>query len=352
MKRAGCARNQPAAMPPSGVAIARLRIINPLNSGIARAVWRTLRDVAAPTVGPMDLLVRVHAAGLNFADLYRTAAHYGSGDGPPVAAIAGLEMAGEIVGMGSGVTGFALGDRVMAMAGGAYAEYCKVDHRIALRVPALLGWHEAAATSVAFMTAHDALATAGALQAGETLVVQAASSTIGLAAMQIARLLGAGKIIATTSSADKVERLRDLGADLVIDRKEADFAQAVLKATGGHGADVIIENIGGETLPGDIQCSAVGARIVNVGRLGDWNATIDLNEHSRKRIKLIGVTFRTRSFEEPAEVARACERALGDALALGTLRPLIDRAFPLADASAAQDYLRTPGHFGKVVLDV
>jgi NADPH:quinone reductase len=307
-----------------------------------------LREIAAPEPGPAEVLVRVRAAGVNFADLYRVTNHYGSGR--QEAAVAGLEMAGEIAAVGAEVSGWKIGDRVMAMAGGTYAEYCKVDHRLLLRVPAALGWEAAAATPVAFMTAHDALASNGELQRGEAVLVQAASSVIGIAAVQLAKWLGAGLVMGTSTSPAKLERLRALGLDLPIHSPSTDFAQAVLDATGGKGADVIIENIGGDTLPGDIRCAAVKGRIVNVGRLGEWNGTVDLNEHSRKRLKLIGVTFRTRSVEEHAEVARRCEDAVGPGLADRVLQPVVDRVFPLADAAAAQDYVRSRAQFGKVVL--
>lgn len=310
-----------------------------------------LREVPKPSPGPQELLVRVRSSGVNFADLYRAAKHFGS-SGDTSAAIAGLEMAGEVVAVGSEVRGVAIGARVMGLAAATYAEYCCVHHSLVMQVPQSMSWTDAAAIPSNFMTAHDALATNAELAPGETVLVQAASSGVGIAAVQVARLLGAGQVIGTSTSAAKLERLADLGLQHGIDSKARDFAEAVLQITGGHGADVIVENIGGETLPGDVRCAAVKCRIINVGRLGKWTGEIDLDEHSRKRIKLIGVTYRTRSVQEHAEVARRASEALLPALSRGELRPVIDRTFPLDAAAEAQAYMQSKQHFGKLVLNV
>ncbi|WP_077001719.1 NAD(P)H-quinone oxidoreductase [Variovorax sp. KK3] len=310
-----------------------------------------MRELPRPVPRDGELLVRVHAAGVNFADLYRAARHFGSG-GDTSAAIAGLEMAGEVVGTGDGVRGFAVGDRVMGMAAGAYAEYCCIHHRLAMPVPEGMSWTDAAATSATFCTAHDALVTNGELAEGETVLVQAASSGVGIAAIQVAKLLGAGRVIGTSTSAHKLERLAALGLEHGIDSKATDFAEAVLSLTGGHGADVVIENIGGDTLPGDIRCAAVRARIVNVGRLGRWTGELDLDEHSRKRIRLIGVSFRSRSVDEHAELVKKAGDFLLPAFAQGLLRPVVDTVFGLDDAAQAQAHMKAGKHFGKLVLRV
>jgi NADPH:quinone reductase-like Zn-dependent oxidoreductase len=311
-----------------------------------------LREVARPEPGPHELLVAVRCAGVNFADLARAARHFGAGGGPQGPAIAGLEVAGEVVAVGAQVRGVQVGDRVMGLAQATYAGYCCIDHRVVLPVPPGLSWPEAAAIPAAFMTAHDALTSNGELQPGETVLVQAASSGVGIAALQIARALGAGMVIGTSTSHAKLERLAALGLQHGIHSRECDFAQAVLEITGGHGADLIVENIGGPTLPGDVRCAAVKGRIVNVGRMGGGTGEIDLEEHSRKRIRLIGVTWRTRSVDEHAQVVRKAGEALLPLLASGAIRPVVDRAFPLEQAAAAQDYLQSGKHFGKVVLTI
>jgi len=312
-----------------------------------------MREVARPEPGPHELLVAVRCAGVNFADLSRATRHFrGTGDVAAGPSVAGLEISGEVVATGSQVQGFRPGDRVMGMTQAAYAEFCCIDHRVALRVPAGLEWAEAAAVPVNFMTARDALVTNGELQPGESVLVQAASSGVGIAAVQVARALGAGLVMGTSTSPAKLERLAGLGLQTGIYSPGQDFAQAVLDATGGRGADVIIGNIGGPTLPGDIRCAAVRGRIVNVGRLGGRTGEIDLDEHARKRLRLLGVTFRTRTVEEHAEVARRAALALLPLLEARTIRPVIDSVYPLEQAAAAQDHLQSGRHFGKVVIAV
>ena len=308
-----------------------------------------VRDVPEPTPGPTELLVRVRAASVNFADLYRQRSHFGQvgATGP---AIAGLEMAGEVVATGSQVQGFASGDRVMAMALRAYAEFCTGDYRLALRAPSSFSWEEAAAWSAAFMTAHDALVTNARLQPGETVLIEAASSSVGLAAIAVAKRQGARPVIGTSGSPEKISRMMTRGLDIGVDYKREDVAETVLARTDGRGADVIIANVGGDTLGELVKAAAIKGRIINVGRLGRWVGEIDLNEHSRKRISLIGVTFRTRSVEEHAEGVRRAQQDLGAFMESGELRPSIDRTFPLEQAAAAQDFIRHGNHFGKVVL--
>lgn len=310
-----------------------------------------VRDVEQPEPGPRDLLVRVRAAGVNFADLYRAKRHFGSFRAAG-ADIAGLEIAGEVVGIGPEVRGFELGSRVMGMASGAYAEYCCIDAAVALPVPAELSWTEAAAITGTYVTAHNALVENGALAPGETVLIQAASSGVGIAAVQIARFLGAGLVMGTSTSPAKLERLVAMGLQVPINSKEQDFVAEVMKATGDHGADVIIENIGGDTLARDIDCTAIKGRIINVGRLGKWTGEINLDEHSRRQIKLIGVTFRTRTIDEVSGIMRRFTDEILPAFRDGTLKPVIHKTFPLDEASAAQELMRSGGHFGKIVLRV
>jgi NADPH:quinone reductase-like Zn-dependent oxidoreductase len=308
-----------------------------------------LRDVPEPAGGPKDLVVRVRAAGINRADLWRHASHY-SHAVAPVAPVAGLEFAGEVIATGADVVGFAVGDRVMAMSSGAYAEVAKVDYRIAMHVPAQLNWEEASATVVSFVTAHDALVTNGAFQAGEQVLVQGAASGAGIATVQIAKLLGASRIFGTSSSAAKLSRLGAMGLDGPINGKTESFPQVVRAATDGRGVDVIIDNVGRGTLGGHVDAAAIMGRIVSVGRLGGNVDEVNLDEFARKRLKLIGVTFRTRTITEHSQVVRAFVTALYPALADGRLKPVVDRSFPLAQADQAQDYMRGDAHFGKLVL--
>lgn len=308
-------------------------------------------DVPEPVAGKSDLLIKVKAAALNRADLRRAATHFASSDKSGGAAIAGVELAGEVAAVGPDVRGFAVGDRVMAMAGGAYAEYAVIDHRLAILVPKAMDWRDAAATPITFVTAHDALTNCAALKAGETVFVQGASSGAGIASVQVARLLGASQVFGTASAPNKLDGLHALGCD-VIDYRNEDFVAAIRERTKQRGVDVIIDLVGSHTAQGNIDAAAIPGRIVCVGRIAGLDATINLDEFSRKRIRMIGTTFRTRSMDERIAAVRAfCDGVL-PALERGTIKPIIDSIYPLREAAIAQERMRANQHFGKIVLEV
>ncbi len=312
------------------------------------------RDVPEPTPRPGELLVRVRATGLNRADLAQRRGAYPrpATGGDSALNIAGLEAAGEVVGLGEGVTGFAIGDRVMAMCAGGYAEYTTIDQRLAVRVPERLSWEEAAAVPVAYMTEHDALITNARLQAGESVLVHAASSSVGVAAIQIAKLWGAQPVMGTSGVTEKLAALAAQGLDQGINYRTENFADAVLAATDGAGVDVVIDHVGGPHFHDNMRCMALRGRLVSVGRLGGKMGELDLDFLALRRLHLIGVTFRTRILAERIAVTQRCAADLLPALADGRLRPLINRVFPLREALAAQDYMASNGHIGKIVLTV
>ena len=202
------------------------------------------RDVPEPVPGPEELLVRVKATALNRADLYLLRGTYDPTQKPADGIIAGLEAAGEVAAVGRNVSGFAIGDRVMSMCPGGFAEFAVANHRLAMPVPARLSWEEAATVPVAYMTEHNALIGNADLQPGEAVVVNAASSGVGIAALQIAKLFGAKPVIAIAGTPAKLAALKSLGIDLGVNYHTEDFADAVLAATGGAGADVVIDHVG------------------------------------------------------------------------------------------------------------
>ncbi len=312
------------------------------------------RDVPDPTPRPGELLVRVRATGLNRADLAQRRGAYPrpATGGDSALNIAGLEAAGEVVGLGEGVTGFAMGDRAMAMCAGGYAEYTTIDQRLAVRVPERLSWEEAAAVPVAYMTEHDALITNARLQAGESVLVHAASSSVGVAAIQVAKLWGAKPVMGTSGVTEKLAALAAQGLDQGINYRTENFADAVLTATHGAGVDVVIDHVGGPHFHDNMRCMALRGRLVSVGRLGGKMGELDLDFLALRRLHLIGVTFRTRTLEERIAVTQRFAADLLPALADGRLRPLINRVFPLRDALAAQDYMASNRHIGKIVLTV
>ena len=304
-----------------------------------------LTELPDPEPAAGEVLVRVHAAGLNRADLLARAGSYPTGAAEPI--VAGLELAGEVAALGEGVDGVEVGARVMAQ-GRGYAELACVDQRLLLPAPESFSWGEAGATPVTLLTAHDALVTNGELAPGNSVLIQAVTSGVGTMALEIARVLGAGTILGTSRSPEKLALLD--GALVGIDVGAADVLQVVEKQTGGRGIDVIVDNVGASVLAQNVSAAAIRGRIVQIGRLGGASAELELEELARKRLSLVGVTFRTRSPDERAEVARACLADLGDALAAGRLRPTVESTFPLEQASEAQDALARNEHVGKLVL--
>ena len=311
-------------------------------AGVADPDGLKVAEVEIPSPGPEDLLVKVVAAGLNRADLF--AATMGV-SGQPI----GMEWAGEVVEVGSAVRGFAVGNRVACSGAGGYAEYAVCNARRAIRLSNKLDLAEAAVLPLALMTAHNALATVGAMKAGDTVLIHGASSGVGIAAIRIAKMLGAKFVAATSRNAANRDRLGAFGADLVLDPAEG-WAARFKDATGGHGADVTVDMVTGPGLKETMKAAALLGRIVNVGRLRGAAAEIDLDLHAVNRLSLIGVTFRTRSLDEIAEISRGVEMGLWHHVENGALRLPIDKAFPLAEAPAALDRMARNEHFGKIAL--
>jgi len=311
-----------------------------------------IRDVPQPRPKPNEVLVRVRAAGLNRAELAIAAGHrHGSQGGP--GAIPGLEWSGEVVEIGAEVRGIKPGDRVMCSGSGGYAEYAVADWGRVSPIPANnMTYAQAATLPVALQTMHDALVTNGRLKEGESVLIQGASSGVGLMALQIARHKGAKLVIGTSTNAARRARLTEYGADLALDSRDPAWPERVAEATEGKGVDLIIDQVSASVANQNMKAAAVLGRIVNVGRLGGMKGEFDFDLHALKRIDYIGVTFRTRSLEEVREIVRRMRADLWDAVEAGKLALPIDRSFPLEEAAAAQAHMRANAHFGKIVLTV
>ena len=309
-----------------------------------------IRDVARPVPTAEQVLVRVRAAGLNRADLIMFGGHrHGNAGGPGT--ILGLEWAGEVVDVGSAVKGFKAGDRVMCSGMGGYAEYAVADWgRISLIPSNNMGWETAATMPVALQTMHDAVVTNGRLHEGETVMIQGASTGVGLMGLQIAKFKGARLVIGTSTNAMRRERLKEFGADVVLDTQDVGWPDAALQATDQKGVDLIVDQISASVANQNLKAAAVRGRIVNVGRLGGNKGEFDFDLHALKRIDYIGVTFRTRSVEEIREINRRMRADLWPAVEAGALKLPIDRAFPLDEAAAALAHMKANAHFGKIVL--
>ena len=311
-----------------------------------------LRDIPVPSAGAGQVLVEVHASGTNRGELIRGAALRST---TPAAAPtrSGSEFAGEIVAVGDGVSGAKPGDRVMGRAVGSYAERVVAHARALMRIPDALSWTEAAAIPNVFVTAHDALVTNAAARAGESVMVTAGPSGVGTAAIQIARHFGANPVLATTRTPAKADALRGLGAHEVVDTRDAGkWVDAVMRATGGKGVDVIIDHVGGPMLADNIQVLALKARLVSVGRNAGRVGDCDLDEIARKRASIIGVTFRTRTPEESLQCSERFAAHLLGAVAAGALKPVLDRTFPFERLTDAHRYMLSDAQTGKIVLEV
>jgi putative PIG3 family NAD(P)H quinone oxidoreductase len=309
-----------------------------------------LRRVPDPSCGPEDVGVRVRATALNRADLLQRRGRYPAPPGAPPD-IPGLEFAGRVETVGERVRAFACGDRVMGIvAGGGHAERVVLHERLCLPVPAALSWDEAAAIPEAFLTAYDALFRLGRLTVGETLLVPAAGSGVGTAAVQLAALGGA-RVVALSRSAPKRARLHDLGAHAVLDPAIDGLADAIRGAAGG-GVDVVLDLLGRAS--GSLHTGVLRehGRIVVIGLLEGSRAEIDLSELMRKRAALVGSVLRSRPLEEKAVLAQEFGARVLPLIAAGRLRAVVDRSYDWRAVAEAHARMERNENFGKIVLRV
>ena len=311
-----------------------------------------LQDIPEPLCGPDDLLVRVRAAGLNRADVLQRMGGYPQPGAKAQFDVPGLEFAGDVARVGERVQGFAVGDRVMGLLSGqGYAELVSTPARLAVHVPDSMSLREAGATPEVFITAHDALMQCQ-LVAGESVLVHAAGSGVGVAAIQIAKALGATPVLGTAGSDDKLARARELGLDVGINSHTQDFAVETLAATGSKGVDVVLDVIGAEYWERNMKALAPKGRMVLVGLMGGATTPANLGMLLSKRLQVRGTVLRARSLEEKALATRAFEKSVLPHLASGRIKVVIDRTFPLEEAAAAQAYMETNANFGKIVLEM
>jgi NADPH2:quinone reductase len=298
-----------------------------------------LREVPKPQAGPGQVLVRVRAASLNRGEFL--AAH--GLTKPGAAKPAGTDGAGEVEGTG---------ERVMGRLPGAFAEYALMDQHDLIPVPSSLSWEEAAAVPITFNVVHDMLVGQGHLKAGEWLLVAGVSAGVGVAALQAAKALGA-KVIGTSGSAEKLNRLKSLGLDVGIQTRKADFHDAVLQATGGKGVDLVVNNVGGTVFGECVRCLGYGGRLATVGYLdGSMRSEIDLDALHSKRLKLFGVSNKMRNGPQRAVTVQGFIRDFLPLFASGKLKPLIDKVYDFADLPAAKARMEADAQVGKLVVRV
>ena len=304
------------------------------------------REVPVPEPAAGQVLVRMRAAGLNRGEFLAGHGLIKAGTAKP----AGVEGAGEIARLGDGLTGLKPGDRVMGRCGGAFAEYALMDAREAVAIPARLSWEEAAGIPLAFMVVHDMLIAQGRLAAVEWLLVAGISSGVGVAALQTAKALGA-KVIGTSGSADKLERLKAAGLDVGIHTRAGDFCDAVMQASDGKGANLAVNTVGGSVFAECVRALAFQGRLATVGYVdGVLKAEIDIEALHAKRLTLFGVSNKLRSAAQRAESARGFVADILPAITGGRIRPMLDRVYGFDDLPAAKARMESNAHLGKIVV--
>ncbi len=309
-----------------------------------------VREVETPGAPTADRVrVRVHAAALNRADVLQRMGHYPAPPGYPQH-IPGLEFAGEVDDLGEETSLWKRGQRVFGITGGgAQAEYVVVPETHLAEIPANLNWPEAAAVPEVFITAHDALFTRANLQPGETMLVHAAGSGVGTAAIQLARAVGA-RAFGTSRTADKLERAKGYGLTRSTVVNDRSFAEAVQEWTEGHGVNVIIDLVGATYLQANLEALASKGRMVFVGTTAGAQATLDFAVVMRKRLTIIGTVLRARGSEEKATATRLFAEHVVPLLADATIRPVVDRVYKLEEVREAHLRMESNESFGKIVL--
>jgi len=325
-----------------------MSVVEIASPGPPEALRPARRPVPRP--GPGEALLRVTAAGVNYPDLLQRRGDYPP---PPGASdIPGLEVAGEVVSLGEGVTGLARGERVCALlAGGGYAEYCVAPFPQCLPTPRGLDDVKAAAIPETFFTVWTNVFDRGRLRSGDALLVHGGSGGIGTTAIQLGRAFGA-RVFTSAGSPEKCKVCESLGAEKAIDHRREDFVAVVRERTGGRGVDVILDILGGDALSRNLDCLAVDGRLVQIALLQGARAEVNLAPILQRRLVVTGSTLRPRSVEEKGAIAWALHGSVWPMLEHGTVRPVIHATFPLARAAEAHRVVESRTHIGKIVLTV
>lgn len=307
-----------------------------------------VRDTPRPEPGPGQVLLRMHAAALNRGEFI-----LGHGlHAKPGARQIGLEGAGEVAALGAGVAQLQVGQRVMGRCPAAFADYAVMDVREAIPVPSQLSWEQAAAIPLVYQVAYDLMVLHGRVAAGESVLVNGISSGVGVASLQVAKAFGA-RVIGTSGSAEKLARLVELGLDVPLRTRAADFQPAVMQATGGAGVNLVVNTVGGTVFAEELRCMAFQGRLGMVGYVdGTLKAEIDLEALHARRLTLFGVSNKLRTTEQRAASVPGFISDLLPAFAAGRIRPLVDRVFPFEQLPAAREHMQADRHLGKIVLAI
>ena len=307
-----------------------------------------LREVAIPAPAANQLLVKMHAASLNRGEFIVGHGLHKAGAAKPI----GTDGAGEVVEVGDGVTGFQVGDRVMGRCAGAFSEMALMSTAEAMHIPANLDWEAAASVPLTGHVVFDMLVLQGRLVAGEWLLINGVSSGVGVAALQMAKAIGA-KVIGTSGSADKLARLKALGLDVAICTREANFHDEVMTVTGGMGVNLVINTVGGSVFSEDVRCMAFEGRLAMVGYVdGQLQTNLSIEALHSKRLTLFGVSNKLRSPEQRASGVPRFRLEILPMLADGRITPLVDKVFAFEELPAAKACMDASEHLGKIVLKI
>lgn len=306
-----------------------------------------LREVPRPEPGPGQVLLKMHAAALNRGEFLGRRGLAKAG-GQRI----GLEGAGEIAAIGAGVTGLQVGQRVMGRCPAAFSEYAAMDVRELIPMPANIAWREAGALSLVYQVAYDLLVLHGRVQPSHWVLINGVSSGVGVASLQVAKAFGA-RVIGTSGSADKLERLRELGLDVPLCTRGADFREAVLQVTGGAGVNMVVNNVGGSVFAEDVRCMAFQARLGMVGYVdGQLTTELDIEALHAKRLTFFGVSNKMRTPEQRAADVPGFISEIVPAFADGRIKPVVDHVFPFTQLPAAREHMQADRHLGKIVLEI
>jgi NADPH:quinone reductase-like Zn-dependent oxidoreductase len=320
---------------------------------IKTAAGRTeleLRDVPIPVPGKGEIVLKVHAAGMNRGELFVGGVMHGGAEKP-----GGTEAAGTVHALGEGVSGIRIGERIMGRVkspGGGFSEYAAMTAHQAIPIPQAMPFEEAASIPVTFLVTYDMLYAYGKLKPGEWLLILGASSGVGVSAIQMGKYIGA-KVIGTSGSAQKLDRLKTAGMDHGIQTRAADFADKVMEITAGHGADLVVNSVGGSVFAECVKALAHKGRLATVGYVdGVFSAELDLNKLHAHRLELFGVSNSRLGPEDRAETVRGFRRDVMPGFERGAITSIVDRVFPFAEMPAAKAYMESNAQVGKIVIKV
>ena len=309
-----------------------------------------IKELPVPQIKPDQVLIKVYTCGLNRSDLLETQGQsFGHAGGEHK--IIGGEFAGEIVELGKSVNNFNIGDKVMCRGGSGWAEYAVANFKRIVKFDTdKISWEQGASIQGSLQTMHDAIVTNGKFVKGQTVFIQGATSGVGLIGLQIAKSLGASKVLGSSTNKTKLNKLKEYGADVLVDTSSDDWLDYVLKATNGEGVDILVDMLSGDYVNKNMEATKIHGHVVNIGRLAGMSGNFNYDLHAKKRLHYVGTTGRTRSIDENAMVATLANKDLWGSVLAGKIKHVIYAKMHLTKAKEALEIMNKNSHFGKIIL--